>query len=139
MSKLLARAKAKYEGSLFYRTKVSVDDAFVDSLCFELQQSLELALKAAVELSGEQYVMNHDIRAQLNKLEQLGVTVPHATALRNLAVTINSWETESRYRDSFIATMSDVDAVLEYTKDIISFVEAMVTVDDAVKTVDSFK
>lgn len=139
MSKLLARAKAKYEGSLFYRTKVSIDDAFVDSLCFELQQSLELALKAAVELSGEQYAMNHDIRAQLNKLEQLGVTVPHAIALRNLAVTINSWETESRYRDSFIAIMSDVDAVLEYTKDVISFVEAMVTVEGAVKTVASFK
>lgn len=138
MSKLLSHAKAKLEGSKFYRTRVSEDDAFVDSLCFELQQSLELALKAIVELSGERYVENHDVRAQLNKLDALGVKVPNASEIRNLAVTINSWETESRYRDSFIATMSEVDDVLSYTESVIAFAETLVSVSPVIKKIEAF-
>lgn len=138
MSKLLSHAKAKLEGSKFYRTRVSEDDAFVDSLCFELQQSLELALKAIVELSGERYVENHDVRAQLNKLDALGVKVPNASEIRNLAVTINSWETESRYRDSFIATMSEVDDVLSYTESVIAFAETLVSVSSVIKKIEAF-
>ena len=80
----LARTKAKYEGCLFYKTEVSIDGAFIDSLCFEPQQSLDFALKAVVELSGERYVQNHDIRAQLNKLDTMGVPVPHSAELRNI-------------------------------------------------------
>lgn len=138
MSKLLSRAKAKLEGSKFYRTRVSEDDAFVDSLCFELQQSLKLALKAIVELSGERYVENHDVRAQLNELDALGVKVPNASEIRNLAVTINSWETESRYRDSFIATMSEVDDVLSYTESVIAFAETLVSVSPVIKKIEAF-
>lgn len=137
MSKLLARAKAKLDGAQFYKTKLSVDDAYLDSMCFETQQGLDLALKALVELNGSRYVENHDIRAQLNLLDKLGVETPHEQELRNMAITINSWETESRYKDSFVAAVSEVDTVFGYAMDIIRFAETFVKSD--VKCLDAFR
>lgn len=137
MSKLLARSKAKLDGARFYRTRLSIDDAYLDSMCFEVQQSLEFALKALVELNGSRYVENHDIRAQLNLLDKLGVQTPHAQELRNMAITINSWETDSRYKDSFVATVSEVDLVVKYTEDVIAFAETFVKV--SVRDLDAFR
>lgn len=91
---------------------------------------MEFALKALIELNGEKYVANHDIRAQLNKLQSLGVDVPHKEELRNMALTINSWEVESCYKDSFVAAMDEVEKVMQYTEDIIRYIETFITKDE---------
>ena len=71
MSKLLARAKAKkYSADNSYNL-MSIDDAYIDECCFNLQQAIEFTLKYLVEMSGERYIENHDIRAQINKLKSL--------------------------------------------------------------------
>lgn len=54
-------------------------------------------------MNGENYVENHDVRAQLNKLESLNVDLLFKQDIRKIATTINSWEIESKYNDDFKA------------------------------------
>ena len=42
---------------------MALDDAYIDECCFNLQQVVEFTLKYIVEMSGEEYIENHDIRA----------------------------------------------------------------------------
>ena len=42
MSKLLARAKAKRESANHSYNNMSIDDAYIDECCFNLQQGINL-------------------------------------------------------------------------------------------------
>ena len=128
MSKLLARAKVKYRNALNDYYQFSVDDAYIDDCCYNLQQSIEYCLKYIVELNGSNYVENHDIRAQLNKLKELKTKFPFEEAIRKNASIINSWETESRYNDDFTALIEDIDEIMSLTKDIIDYSDSLVEV-----------
>ena len=126
MSKLLARAKAKKfnaDNSYIY---ISVDDAYVDECCFNLQQTIEFCLKYLVEINGEHYIENHDIRAQMNKLKSLGKFIPCEEKLRLMASTINSWEVETRYNDNFVALLEDIDEVRIIATELIDYCEKLV-------------
>ena len=126
MSKLLARAKVKYRNALNDYYQFSIDDAYIDDCCYNLQQSIEYCLKYIVELNGSNYVENHDIRAQLNKLKELKVKFPFEEAIRKNASIINSWETESRYNDDFTALIEDIDEIKSLAKDIIDYSDSLV-------------
>ena len=76
MSKLLARAKAKRANVINSYQQMSLDDAYIDECCYNLQQGIEFCLKYVVEMLGESYVETHDIRAQLNMLKKLNVEIP---------------------------------------------------------------
>ena len=128
MSKLLARAKVKYRNALNDYYQFSVDDAYIDDCCYNLQQSIEYCLKYIVELNGSNYVENHDIRAQLNKLKELKAKFPFEEAIRKNASIINSWETESRYNNDFTALIEDIDEIMSLTKDIIDYSDSLVEV-----------
>lgn len=52
MSKLLHRAHTKLALAQYSIERINEDDAFLDSACFEIQQSIEFALKYWIELSG---------------------------------------------------------------------------------------
>lgn len=80
-------------------------------------------LKFLIELQGEIYVKTHDIRIHLNHLDDLGVKLPNRTALGTMALILNSWETESRYLDSFFAVMSDINLAMGYAKELIAFAD----------------
>ena len=127
MSKLLARAKIKRINAEHDYRHISEDDAYLDDCCYNLQQSIEFALKYIVEMSGENYAENHDVRAQLNKLKNLGVEVPFRNEVRALASTLNSWEAESRYNDDFMAVIEDVDDARALADKIIAWCDGMVT------------
>ena len=126
MSKLLARAKVKRRNAEFDYYHLAEDDAFVDDCCFNLQQSIELALKYLVELNGENYIENHDIRAQINKLKQIGAYIPCEEKLRLYAALINSWEVESRYNDSFVAIKDDIDEIKVIADKVIEYCSSLV-------------
>lgn len=55
MSKLLARAKAKRTNVINCYNQISLDDAYIDECCFNLQQGIEFCLKYIVEMSGKIY------------------------------------------------------------------------------------
>ena len=78
-------------------------------------------------MSGEFYVENHDVRAQLNKLKSLGVDLPFFDSVRALASTLNSWEAESRYNDDFTALMEDVEDARKLAKDLLDYCDGLVT------------
>ena len=126
MSKLLARAKAKKFNADNSYNYISVDDAYVDECCFNLQQTIEFCLKYLVEINGEHYIENHDIRAQMNKLKSLGKFIPCEEKLRLMASTINSWEVETRYNDNFVALLEDIDEVRIIATELIDYCEKLV-------------
>lgn len=111
MSKLLSRSKVSLEHAKVDYEKINNNDCYLDSCCFHLQQCIEFLLKGIVEINGMQYAENHDIRANLNILNRLNIEIPYEKNLRQLASTLYSWETESRYKESFIASVKDIEEV----------------------------
>ena len=72
-------------------------------------------------MNGLQFAENHDIRANLNILNRQNIEIPYEKELRLMASTLHSWETESRYKESFIAAIKDVDEVIEMAKELIKY------------------
>ena len=126
MSKLLARAKVKLYNAQSDYYRLSIDDAFIDDCCFNLQQAIEFSLKYLVEINGENYIENHDVRAQLNKLKELNVELPFFDQIKKLASTINEWEVETRYNDDFVALKEDIDDVKKLAEDIVAYSDSLV-------------
>lgn len=126
MSKLLDRAKVKLENAEANYKKMGEDDAYRDDVCYNLQQSIEMSLKAMVELHGLQYAENHDVRANLNILNRNDIQIPLQEELRSIASTIYSWETESRYKDSFVSLIEDIDQAMNIAREYIKYVESLV-------------
>ena len=126
MSKLLARAKAKRFSAENSYNNITVDDAYIDECCFNLQQTIEFCLKYLVEMAGEVYPENHDIRSQINRLKKLNQYIPCEDKLRLLASLINSWGVETRYSDSFTALLEDIDDVRVIADEIIEYCDSLV-------------
>ena len=128
MSKLLARAHVKRINAENDYKRIGEDDAFLDDCCYNLQQVVEFTLKYIVELNGENYAENHDVRAQLNKLRAMGVELPFGDQVRHLASTLNSWEAESRYSDSFTSVIEDIDEVRSLADQLLAYCDGLVEV-----------
>lgn len=128
MSKLLSRSKISLEHAKSDYEKINLNDCYMDSCCFHLQQSIEFLLKGIVEMNGAQYAENHDIRANLNILNRLNVEIPSEKALRLLASTLYSWETESRYKESFIAAIKDIDEVFKIAEELTKYIYSQVEI-----------
>ena len=128
MSKLLARARIKRINAENDYRHISEDDAYLDDCCYNLQQTIEFCLKYIVELNGENYVENHDVRAQLNKLKSTGVILPFTDDIRSLASVLNSWEAETRYNDNFTSVIEDVDEARLLADKLLEYCEGLVEV-----------
>ena len=130
MSKLLARAKAKKFSADNSYNFMSIDDAYIDECCFNLQQAIEFTLKYLVEMSGENYIENHDIRAQMNKLKNLDQFIPCEDKLRQMASTINTWAVETRYNDNFVALLDDINDARIIADELIEYCDKLVTSEE---------
>lgn len=126
MSKLLSRAKVAYEIAEHSISKIQTDDCYLDCCCYNLQQSIEFSLKFLVEMTGQQFAENHDIRANINLLNKMGYHVSFEKDLRNMASTLYSWETESRYKESFVATLEDINEAFTYALELIKEAESKI-------------
>ena len=126
MSRLLSRARANYLMAEYIYTRVGEDDVYMDSCCYSLSQTIELALKFIVEMTGNNYAENHDIRANLNILQRASSELPFETELRDKAKLLYEWETESRYKESFVAAYADVDEVRVLAKKVLDFAESLI-------------
>lgn len=122
MSRLLSRAKICFEHASSDYVKIYENDCYLDSCCFHLQQCIEFLLKGIVELNGLTYAENHDIRANLNILNRDSISTPHEKDLRLMSDIIYKWETESRYKDSFVAAIKDIEEIMEYATDLFKYV-----------------
>ena len=131
MSKLFSLAKINFEHAVSDFRHLSEDDCYLESCCFGLQQSLEFLLNGIVELNGERFAENHDIRSNLNILHRVNVQIPYEKELRQMANTLYQWETESRYKDSFIAAIADVEEVMAYAEGLLEYVSEQIRPDHA--------
>lgn len=129
MSKLLARAKAKKFSADNSYNYISVDDAYIDECCFNLQQTIEFCLKYLVEISGEKYIENHDIRAQMSILKRLEKYIPCEEQLRQMASTLNSWAVETRYNDNFVALIEDIEDAKVIAEELIIYCDKQVIIE----------
>lgn len=129
MSKLLARAKAKKFSADNSYNYISVDDAYIDECCFNLQQAIEFCLKYLVEMCGEKYIENHDIRAQMNILKRLEKYIPCEEQLRQMASTLNSWAVETRYNDNFVALIEDIEDAKVIAEELIIYCDKQVIIE----------
>lgn len=120
MSKLLSRAMVSFENAEHNYARIHIDDCYLDACCYNLQQAIEFSLKFLVEMTGQQYAENHDIRANLNILNRVDYHISNEKELRNMASTLYSWETESRYRDSFVAVIDEVEEAFMYSRALIA-------------------
>lgn len=126
MSKLLARAKVKLANAQNNYKYIGQDDAFLDETCYNLQQCIEMSLKYLVEMQGENYVENHDVRAQINKLKSIGAEIPCEEEIRGIASTLNDWEAQSRYNDNFTALIEDVDIATDIANKLVAYCDELV-------------
>lgn len=126
MSRLLSRAKVKLENAENSYKKMDIDDAYVDECCYNLQQAIEMGLKAVVELNGLDIAENHDLRANLNVLNKNGIKLEMEKNIRSMASTLYSWETEARYKDSFTAVVDDIEDARKIAKNLISYASSLI-------------
>lgn len=131
MSKLFSRAKISLEHAKSDYEKIYSEDCYLDSCCFNLQQSIEFLLKGIVELNGFQYAENHDIRANLNILNKNSIEILCEKDLRDKASTLYSWETESRYKESFIAAIKDIDELMTCADTLMEYIMQNITACEA--------
>lgn len=132
MSKLIGRARTRFINAKnsFNSSKTDADNCeyFIDDCCFNIQQSMEFCLKGIVEMQGKQYVTNHDLRAQLNKITITEELIKVCDLIRTNAALFNSWETDSRYKDSFVATVQDIELGLDICKQLLDYCDSLVAV-----------
>lgn len=69
-------------------------------------------LKGIIELQGNQYAKNHDLLAQLNRITPNSKLDHVLERIRNDAMIFNSWEADSQYKDSFVATVFHIEAAI---------------------------
>lgn len=127
MSKLLSRAEVSLENAEHNYKLILRDDSFLDACCYNLQQAIEFSLKFLVEMTGQQYAENHDIRANINILNRVDYHVIYEKEIRNMASTLYSWETESRYKESFTAVIEDVENAFVYARALVSEAQSSFT------------
>ncbi len=137
MSKLLRRAKTKLNNANNSFQKIAEDDAYADDCCYNLQQCIEFTLKYLIEINGSRYVENHDIRAQLNLLKKISVSVPMEKDLRLFAATLNSWEDEARHNDDFVSSEEEMQDAFSIANALVSFADTAVT-QKKLEKMDSF-
>lgn len=102
MSMVLKKSKQALKGARFYLKQAETDDAGLSWCCFMLHQSLEFTLKYMFECEGVKYPWGHDIRVLIHELRDRGVNLKIFDFIEMKAETYNSWEAESRYKDSFL-------------------------------------
>ena len=127
MSKLLSRAKVALDNAEHNYNRIALDDSYLDACCYNLEQSIEFSLKFLVEMTGQQYAENHDVRANINILNKVDYHVCFEKELRNMASTLYSWETESRYKESFVAVISDIEDAFKIANSLITEADSKLT------------
>ena len=126
MSKLFSLAKINLEHARLDYRMITADDCYLETCCFALQQCIEFQLKGIVELHGLSFAENHDIRSNLNILNRNGIAIPYEKELRLMANTLYQWETESRYKESFVAAVADIDEVMIYADALFDYISERV-------------
>ena len=128
MSKLLNRAKVDIENAKHNLERISHDDVHLDAGCFQVQQAIEKTIKFIVEIHGGNYVQNHDIRANINKLDEMNRPLPEdlKSVLRSKAAQLAAWEATTRYGEDFYSDAQELTEMIALAEKTVEVAESLV-------------
>jgi HEPN domain-containing protein len=86
-------------------------EEWLDSACYDAQQSLEFLIKGILLEYGKTFERSHDIGYLAGLLEETAFKFEKLDALIMLASTITSWEEGSRYGQGIKTTVNTVRRV----------------------------
>lgn len=110
------------------------DEMYLDVCCYHTQQAIEKLLKCSIELKGVNYEFNHSITKLYSQYVSAGWD--EIEILELMAGTITDWEASSRYKESFVATVKQLNTAKGLYDELLS--RLLTFLSCGTKTINSF-
>lgn len=125
MSKQLHRAEAYLTSVRYCIERRHEDDAFLDTACFDLQQSIQFALSYWLEMLNVQHDKTLSIVDLISQLVAQGENADILFEINNNTDLYKYWKECSRECDNFSCTLQDVTAAVELATRLITHVKSI--------------
>ena len=99
--------KAQHDYAVVQAMQKINDEEYLDVCCYHIQQAIEKLLKYAIEMRGVNYPHTHNIALLYTEYCKLGYE--EVDNLELFAGTLTEWESSSRYKESFYATIKQLN------------------------------
>lgn len=110
------------------------DEMYLDVCCYHTQQAIEKLLKCSIELKGVNYEFTHSITKLYSQYVSAGWD--EIEILELMAGTITDWEARSRYKESFVATVKQLNTAKGLYDELLS--RLLTFLSCGTKTINSF-
>lgn len=110
------------------------DEMYLDVCCYHAQQAIEKLLKCSIELKGVNYEFTHSITKLYSQYVSVGWD--EIEILELMAGTITDWEASSRYKESFVATVKQLNTAKGLYDELLS--RLLTFLSCGTKTINSF-
>lgn len=110
------------------------DEMYLDVCCYHTQQAIEKLLKCSIELKGVNYEFTHSITKLYSQYVSAGWD--EIEILELMAGTITDWEASSRYKESFVATVKQLNTAKGLYDELLSRLLTFLSCET--KTINSF-
>lgn len=110
------------------------DEMYLDVCCYHTQQAIEKLLKCSIELKGANYEFTHSITKLYSQYVSAGWD--EIEILELMAGTITDWEASSRYKESFVATVKQLNTAKGLYDELLS--RLLTFLSCGTKTINSF-
>lgn len=110
------------------------DEMYLDVCCYHAQQAIEKLLKCSIELKGVNYEFTHSITKLYSQYVSAGWD--EIEILELMAGTITDWEASSRYKESFVATVKQLNTAKGLYDELLS--RLLTFLSCGTKTINSF-
>lgn len=126
--------KAKKDMDVVNTMQKINDELYLDVCCYHTQQAIEKLLKCSIELKGVTYEFTHSIITLY--AQYISVGWDEIEMLELMSGTITGWEASSRYKESFVATVKQLEAAKGLYE--ILFNRLLEYLNNSAKKLDSF-
>lgn len=130
----LLMEKAKKDMDVVNTMQKINDELYLDVCCYHTQQAIEKLLKCSIELKGVTYEFTHSIITLY--AQYISVGWGEIEMLELMSGTITGWEASSRYKESFVATVKQLEAAKGLYE--ILFNRLLEYLNNSAKKLDSF-
>lgn len=110
------------------------DEMYLDVCCYHTQQAIEKLLKCSIELKDVNYEFTHSITKLYSQYVSAGWD--EIEILELMAGTITDWEASSRYKESFVATVKQLNTAKGLYDELLS--RLLTFLSCGTKTINSF-
>lgn len=130
----LLMEKAKKDMDVVNTMQKINDKLYLDVCCYHTQQAIEKLLKCSIELKGVTYEFTHSIITLY--AQYISVGWGEIEMLELMSGTITGWEASSRYKESFVATVKQLETAKGLYEILLN--RLLEYLNNSAKTIDSF-